>query len=88
MRAVVLAPICPHTMTYRPLVVPGSARVEVTLRSARRPVYLTLDGQVGFPIRTGDSITVDTAAEPVRLVRVAGRGFFEVLRRKLKWGER
>lgn len=88
MQAVVIAPICPHTMTYRPLVVPGSARVEATLKSAREPVYLTLDGQVGFPMKRGDSITVDTHPKPVRLVRVADRGFFQLLRRKLRWGER
>jgi len=88
MKAVDIAPICPHTMTYRPLVVPGSARVVVTLTSAREPVYLTLDGQVGFPMRHGDSVSVDTHPRPVRLVRVAEKGFFEVLRRKLRWGER
>ncbi len=88
MEAVVIAPICPHTMTYRPLVVPGSARVEVTLESAKEPVHLTLDGQVGFPMQRGDSVSVDTHPRPVRLVRVSERGFFEVLRRKLRWGER
>lgn len=88
MRALVIAPICPHTMTYRPLVVPGSVRVEVTLRSEREASFLTLDGQVGFPMRHGDSIVADGQARPVRLVRVAERSFFEVLRRKLRWGER
>ena len=88
MKALVLAPICPHTMTYRPLVVPGSVRVDVTLRTEREAVYLTLDGQVGFPIQNGDSITVDSLARPVRLVRVAERSFFHVLRHKLRWGER
>lgn len=88
MSAFVIAPICPHTMTYRPLVVPGSVRLEVTLRSESEAVYLTLDGQVGFPMKYGDSIRVDTYPSPVRLVRVAKRSFFEVLRRKLRWGER
>lgn len=88
MKALVIAPICPHTMTYRPLVVPGSVRVDVTLRTEREAVYLTLDGQVGFPIQNGDSITVDSQARPVRLVRVAERSFFHVLRHKLRWGER
>ena len=88
MKALVLAPICPHTMTYRPLVVPGTVRVDVTLRAQDEDAYLTLDGQVGFPMRDGDSITVDSHARPVRLVRVAERSFFEVLRKKLRWGER
>ncbi len=88
MKAFVIAPICPHAMAFRPLVVPGSVRVEVTLKSEQEAVYLTLDGQVGFPMRHGDSISADFRARPVRLVRVAGRSFFEVLRRKLRWGAR
>jgi NAD+ kinase len=88
MRAFVIAPICPHTLTYRPLVVPADVRLEATLESVHEEAYLTLDGQVGFPMSTGDSITVDDHPSPLRLVRVAGRTFFEVLRRKLRWGER
>jgi len=88
MSAFVIAPICPHTMTYRPLVVPASVTVRVSLRSPAEEVYLTLDGQIGFPFESGDSILVDNHPDTVRLVRVASRGFFEVLRRKLRWGER
>ncbi len=88
MSAFVIAPICPHSMTHRPLVVPGSVQVEVTLRETHDEVYLTLDGQVGFPVRAGDSIVVTQYAEPVRLVRMPGRSFFDVLRRKLGWGAR
>ncbi len=86
--ALVLAPICPHTMTHRPLVVPGSARVRVTLTSVVEEAYLTLDGQVGYPLRHADAVVVDTHPRPVRLVRVSQRSFFDVLRRKLRWGER
>ena len=88
MSAFVIAPICPHTMSYRPLVVPGSVRIEVTLRSLTEEAYLTLDGQVGFPMRQLDSIVVDRHPRSVRLLRVAHRGFFEVLQRKLHWGDR
>lgn len=88
MRAFVIAPICPHTMTYRPLVVPGSVRIEVRLKSASEDVFLTLDGQIGLPMRHDNSIVVEGHPKPVRLVRVAHRGFFEVLRRKLHWGDR
>jgi len=88
MSAFVIAPICPHTMSYRPLVVPGSVRIEVTLRSLTEEAYLTLDGQVGFPMRQLDAIVVDRHPRSVRLVRVAHRGFFEVLQRKLHWGDR
>jgi len=88
MSAFVIAPICPHTMSYRPLVVPGGVRIEVTLRSLTEEAYLTLDGQVGFPMKQLDTIVVDRHPRSVRLVRVARRGFFEVLQRKLHWGDR
>ena len=88
MSAFVIAPICPHAMSYRPLVVPGSVRIEVTLRSVKEEAYLTLDGQVGFPMRQMDAIVVDRHPRSVRLLRVASRGFFEVLQRKLHWGDR
>jgi NAD+ kinase len=88
MTAFVITPICPHTITYRPLVVPGSVRVEVSLRSPGEEVYLTLDGQIGAPFGTEDSLAIDNHPQPVRLVRVSQRSFFEVLRSKLRWGER
>jgi NAD+ kinase len=88
MAAFVLAPICPHAMTHRPLVVPGSVEIEVFLKSAGEEVYLTLDGQIGFPFHSTDRIRIDRQSRPVRLVRVAGRSFFHVLREKLRWGER
>ena len=88
MSAFVIAPICPHAMSYRPLVVPGGVRIEVTLRSLTEEAYLTLDGQVGFPMKQLDTIVVDRHPRSVRLVRVAHRGFFEVLQRKLHWGDR
>jgi NAD+ kinase len=88
MSAFVIAPICPHTMSYRPLVVPGGVRIEVTLRSGTEEAYLTLDGQVGFPMNPLDAIVVDRHPRSVRLVRVARRGFFEILQRKLHWGDR
>ena len=88
MCAYVIAPICPHTMTYRPLVVPASVRLRVALLTDDEEAYLTLDGQIGFPLSSRDHIYIDDYPHPVRLIRVAGRGFFEVLRRKLRWGER
>ena len=87
MSAFVIAPICPHAMSYRPLVVPGDVRIEVTLRSLTEEAYLTLDGQVGFPMKQLDAIVVDRHPRSVRLVRVARRGFFEILQRKLHWGD-
>jgi NAD+ kinase len=87
MNAFVITPICPHTMTYRPLVIPGTVRIEVEVPDAKE-VYLTLDGQIGFPFSAQDRLAVDAHPRPVGLVRVAGAGFFEVLRKKLRWGER
>lgn len=87
--AVVLAPICPHTLSYRPIVVPGNLRIELGLVGVRdEEALLTLDGQVTLPMRDGDLVTVDLDGRPARLVRVAGHGFFDVLHRKLGWGER
>jgi NAD+ kinase len=88
MKAFVIAPICPHTMTYRPLVVPSTVRIEIALRTADEEVYLTLDGQIGAPLVPTDRLVIDDHPHPVRLVRVAGLSFFEILRRKLRWGER
>jgi len=88
MSAVLITPICPHAMTYRPVVVPGTVRIDVVLESRTEEAYLTLDGQVGHPMRTGDAIAVTRHERPVRLVRVAGRGYFEILQRKLRWGGR
>jgi len=88
MGAFVVSPICPHTMTYRPLVVPRSVRLDVSLHSQDEEVYLTIDGQVGFPFYPEEELSIDDHPQPVRLLRVAGLSFFEVLRRKLHWGER
>ena len=86
MEAFVITPIAPHGMTYRPLVVPGTSTVTVVLRSPSKDNYCTLDGQIGFPLRPGDTVTVDAYPRRVRLVRVSGRSFFQVLPRKLRWG--
>lgn len=88
MAGFVITPICPHTMTYRPLVVPASVQLKIHLLPPFESVYVTLDGQIGFPFEQDDSLAIDAHPDPVRLVRVTGRGFFEVLRRKLHWGER
>ncbi|HEU4402897.1 MAG TPA: NAD(+)/NADH kinase, partial [Candidatus Polarisedimenticolia bacterium] len=89
LEALLIAPICPHTLTMRPLVLPDGSRVEIVLNSDDSEVYLTLDGQVGHPLRAGDRIRVRRGREPVLMVRRAGpRSYFEVLRRKLHWGER
>jgi NAD+ kinase len=85
--ALVVTPICPHTLTNRPLVVPDSARIEVTV-CGTESVYLTMDGQVGIKLEPCDRVAISRAAERPRLVRTARMMYYEVLRDKLKWGNR
>jgi NAD+ kinase len=85
--AVVLTPIAPHTLSNRPIVLPGAQRLEVTLRGESE-VMLTMDGQVGVHLREGDVVQVEKASARIRLLRFSQKDFFSVLRTKLKWGER
>jgi len=87
MDAIVLTPICSHTLTARPIVLPGASRIEVALRT-RDEVVLTVDGQVSAPLGDDDTVAVERAASRIRLVRIPQKHFFSVLRTKLKWGER
>jgi len=87
MDGIVLTPICSHTLTNRPIVVPGTHRVEVTLLTPQE-VMLTIDGQVGVPLRERDVVEIGRAPSAIRLVRFPQKHFFSVLRTKLKWGER
>jgi NAD+ kinase len=87
--AMIITPIAPHTLTNRPIVIPGGATVRVQpTMDARDEIVFTLDGQSTYPVHAGDEITVARAARPLRLIRPSTRSYFEVLRTKLKWGER
>jgi NAD+ kinase len=86
MDAVVLTPICAHTLTNRPIVLPGTQRIDVTLVT-NQEVMLTVDGQVGVGLREHDTVQVRRARARVRLVRMRRKHFFSVLRTKLKWGD-
>ncbi len=88
MNMVLITPICPHTLTFRPLVAPDGMVVRAELLSMETDVFLTLDGQVGFGLRKGDVIEVKRAEAPLRFFRSPFRDYFTVLRTKLKWGER
>ncbi|MFI5363690.1 MAG: NAD(+)/NADH kinase [Elusimicrobiota bacterium] len=84
-----LAPICPHTLTQRPLIVPAHLPLSIHLspRRAETPrVLVSLDGRPGCELKVGDEVRVRRAETPLRLLLPPGRSFFEVLRRKLKWG--
>ena len=84
--SIIITPICPHTMTNRPILVPNEAVVTVTLCSAGQEVFLTLDGQVGFKMELHDRVEVKKGEGFVRLIKSPARGYFEVLRQKLMWG--
>jgi len=88
MNTILITPICPHTLTFRPLVVPDGMVVRAELVSKETDVFLTLDGQVGFGLRQGDVVEVRKANAPLRFFRSPFRDYFTVLRTKLKWGER
>ena len=86
--AIVLAPICPHTLTNRPIVVPSNASIRVTLRSFGDTVILIPDGQKGMRLNNGDQMEARDYGMPVSLIKLPSRSYYEILRDKLKWGER
>ena len=87
--ALVLTPIAPHTLTNRPIVIPAASAVRVQPNMAERDeIFVTFDGQAGFQLEAGDEIQVKRSDKPLRLIRPSTRSYFEVLRTKLKWGER
>ncbi len=86
--AIVLTPISPHTLTNRPLVLPEDVRIEMSLKSQSEGVLLSLDGQVVFTLMTGDTVEIKKSSHNTTLLRAGGRDHFDILRTKLKWGER
>ena len=86
--ALVITPICPHTLTNRPVVVPSDRVIHLTVDTQDGASFLTIDGQVGEPLRRGDTLTCRSSETTIRLVRPPRQKFFDVLRQKLKWGER
>ncbi len=88
LNSIVLAPICPHTLTNRPIVLPDDVKIEIMLRSRNEDVFLTLDGQMGFSLRQNDIIEIKKSQYRARLYIPCERDYFEIIRTKLKWGER
>jgi len=86
--ALCITPICPHMLTNRPLLVPDTSVIRVTSRDKDDSVYLTIDGQVGTHIREHDVVVCHSSHSALHLVRPPKQMFFDVLRQKLKWGER
>lgn len=85
---VVVTPICPHSLTQRPVIVPGDQLVRVQLSSEVSDVYLTADGQAGLELMKNDCVEVEKAPHRVLLVRNDRLDYFSILRQKLRWGER
>jgi NAD+ kinase len=86
--AFLITPICAHTLTHRPLVLPNTVKIEVTVKTQKEAAYLTVDGQVGIAANSDDVVTMRKADSYVELVRPPSTPYFEILQKKLKWGER
>jgi NAD+ kinase len=88
--AIVITPIAPHTLTNRPIVIPSSNVVEVLphIAGTGDEIFVTYDGQSGYPLQAGDVVRVRRAERVLRLVKAPTRSYFELLREKLKWGQR
>jgi len=86
--ALLVTPICPHLLTIRPIVVPGEAFINLKIEGVPEQMYLTVDGQEAQMIALGDEVHCRQSEHKVKLIRLREGGFFDVLRSKLKWGER
>ena len=86
MNAVVLTPICPFTLTNRPIVIPDTAEIELRLVNENEGVVLTLDGQIGYTMNAGDKVVIRKSTTTFNIVQPPNRNYFDVLRNKLKWG--
>ncbi len=86
MNAVVITPICPFTLSNRPIVVPDDSVIELSLKTEQEDVALTLDGQVGLPLKVEDRVVIRKSKTTFNLVQPTNRNYFDVLRDKLRWG--
>jgi NAD+ kinase len=86
MNAVVITPICPFTLSNRPIVVPDNAEIELLLKTDNEEVALTLDGQVGFPMKVADLVVIRKSRTTFNIIQPSNRNYFDVLRDKLRWG--
>ena len=85
--AFVVTPVCPHSLTHRPLVVMETSQIELRVETGEEQAFLSIDGQIGLPVQQGDRVLCQRAGHKVKLMRIR-RTFFDVLRNKLKWGQR
>lgn len=85
--SILITPICPHTLSDRPVVVQDTSLIELYLSQSSDSVFLTLDGQTGVPMQIGDLVRITRAAERLKLIQPPNKTYFEILKNKLKWGE-
>ena len=88
LHTIIITPICPHTLTIRPIIIPDDVKIRALLKSRDEEVTLTLDGQQGFTLKFEDVVEVEKAEGRILLIKSPYRHYFELLREKLKWGER
>ncbi|OPY71213.1 MAG: putative inorganic polyphosphate/ATP-NAD kinase [Syntrophorhabdus sp. PtaU1.Bin050] len=88
MKNIIVTPICPHMLTNRPIILSEDVTIKARLQAKDERVVLTLDGQIGFPLEFGDEVTARESSHVVSLIKSSSKGYFEILRTKLKWGER
>lgn len=89
LNAIVLVPICPHTMSHRPIVVDANSIIEIVVsESNQASAQCTCDGQIDLEVQNGDRIVIEKLANPVRLIHPANYNYYEILRAKLHWGKR
>jgi len=88
LKNIIVTPICPHMLTNRPIIIPEDVSMMAVLKSMNERVVMTIDGQIGFPLEYRDEVVVKKSPHTVRLIKSSFRGYFEILREKLKWGER
>lgn len=84
----IVTPICPHTLTNRPLVVSGDAKIDIKIISEEQDSYLTLDGQIGIKLKGGDTVSVRISDKTAKLIKSPFRDFYTILNMKLMWGEK
>jgi NAD+ kinase len=85
--SILITPICPHTLSDRPIVVPDASKIELRMEENSDSMFLTLDGQTGVPLQPGDRVRITRAVERLKLIHPPTKTYFEILRSKLKWGE-
>jgi NAD+ kinase len=88
LHALILAPICPFNLTNRPIIIPDSVSIEIQLATDYEDVHITLDGQVGLGMKYKDVLEIKRSQEGIKMIKISEKNHYEILRKKLKWGER